>query len=186
MKKKKKKKRGEKKLKENTSSPLVDFHQRDLLSRTSIRPTSVLRVHVSIIHTRSSLTITLRLHNARNLFISFFFKVKIPKIRAREREGEREREGRKKGEIKGRRRGVRSTRVRDSFHGDATARERGGKDCGSARCYFQEYWSRTEVRHLGPGDNKSDEARGSSACERPENRQEFGPVRPLIFASTTR
>lgn len=71
-----------KELKENTSSPLVDFHQRDLLSRASVRPTSVLRVHVSIIdtyiYTRSStspwtLTITLRLHNARTSKSFSFF-----------------------------------------------------------------------------------------------------------------
>lgn len=75
-------------------------------------------------------------------------------------------------------------RERILFSGDArsngTAKETGGKDydTGSARCYSQEYWSRTEVRHGGPGDNKTDERAGVPLTTGPKNRSEFGPAAP--------
>lgn len=50
---------------------------------------------------------------------------------------------------------------RDASNGaDGDGERKRRKDYGSARCYSQEYWSRTEVRHLGPGDNKTDERAG--------------------------
>lgn len=73
---------------------------------------------------------------------------------------------------------------RDASNGaDETAKETGRKDYRSARCYSQEYWSRTEVRYGGPGDNKTDERAGVPLTTGPKTDRNSAP-RLLIDPAT--